>query len=416
MSKKLSLISTFFVISSLVFGELHKPNRIVEFATEVEAGISNNYFSTSDVLVKDLVIDLTKIADEMSDNGFLVEYSLTEKNSLSVNVNEYFRLGFFADVNGSGYLNLGKELFDFLGKGYEVGQSVSMKVDTYADLYLESGISFKSKIAGFGFTVKPSYYVPVLYVPNPHGKVSWSSNENGKLEINASADLQVYSAVNLKSLLEKDSDDSENLDVQQNLVDSLSNGGFNLSFEVEHRILGRMLEAGVFAQIPITPGKLNYEMKRTITASVHTSDNGILDLINDNKPEIEHDFGEAEYSEVSKKFYKPLNFGFELLYRPFGSDWLSLNPMFGVVARNPYSSDIEFYPEYNLPVTLKLFNVLGMTLSTGYLNKAFIHRASFMINARVLELDFGCSLRSTEFVKSFSVSGATAFFAVKIGF
>jgi len=416
---KFFISALFFTLSFTASAELHRPNRIVELGVETEAGVSNNYFSASDFLVKDVVIDLTKIAKEMPDSGFNMEFSVKENNFFNMNFSEYFRLGFSVGAEGYGNVNIGKEIFDFIGKGYSAGSSVSTTLDTYADLYATTSISIRTKIAGFGISLKPTYYVPVLYVPTTKANVKWGSEESGKITANASADYNVYSAVNLKEVLEKNDEDENSedsdYDVLEDLQGALNNGGLDISFEIERRIFTRKLEAGVFGRIPITPGKLKYSMSRTITATFATPENGYLDVLNDEEVESDFDSGESIYGECSKKFYRPLRLGVEAAYRPFG-DWFTLSPMFAIVARSPYSSDVEIFPEYSLAANMKLFNLLGLTLTTSYLNQAFINQVSFMFNFRILELDTGVGLRSGSFANSFALSGLSAYAAVKIGF
>lgn len=403
-NKTIALISTFFISASLASAELHKPSRIVELDFETNMGASNNYFSANEVLVKDLVIDLTQMAEELTGKGFILEYGIRENNAINVNANEKFRLGLFAGVTGNGNINIGNGLFDFLGKGFTANQTKSIELNAYADMYLDAGISFRTKIKEFGVKISPAYYVPLLYVPNPEGKFTLSSKETGKLTADASADLRVYTAFNL-----------DGGDIQADIMNSLSNGGFDISFEVERPILGKLLEGGVYGRIPVLPGKLNYEMSRTVTAHANTSENGIFDFLNDNKPEFEYDFGEATYSEVTQKFHRPLRFGVEAMIRPLSKDWFVIQPTLGFALRTPFSSEIKFYPEFTIPVSLRLKQFLDFTLTTGYLDKVFFNQADFKFNARAIELDFGIGFRSPSFLRSFTPAGATFSFGLKMG-
>ncbi len=410
-------------VSALIFAasfatlgaELHKPNRIVELGFEAEAGASNNYFSAKEFMVKDLVIDLQKIASEIPDHGWRAELFDREKVSFNLNFGERFRLGFFAGLDASGYINVGKELFEFLGEGNQIGESDSVELNGYFDVFLDAGVSFRTKIRDFGISISPSYYVPLIYMPSTTATAEWRTNADGSMYAKASADVRVYSGVDLRRWMDSDAYDSEdNPELNEQIEEALRNGGFDFSLAVEHPIFGKWLEVGGFARIPIIPGTLKYEANRTVSAYIESE--GLLKILEDKTPEKDWDAGEWEYSETSHKIYRPLRFGAEAAFRPFGS-WLTFRPMIALVMRDPYSSESrEVYHEHSLDATLSLLNILSLTVGTAYLNRSYVHHAILAINARVLEIDAGIALRSPDFTKSFMGSGASASLGVKIGF
>ncbi len=414
-TKKIVLAVATFFVSASVFAELRKPNRYFEIGVEAEAGASNNYFSTNEFMVKDLVIDLKKIADEIPSGGWKAEVLDKEKAFINLNISERFRLGFFTGLDVSGSVNIGKELFDFLGNGF-TGGSKSVKLSGHFDAFLDAGVSFRTKIREFGVTISPAYYVPLIYMPSTTATASWSSDSSGKLKANVQANVKVYSAVDMRRWTEKnDFDENANPSLNDEIQSALKNGGFDLSLAVEHPIFGQWLEVGGFARIPILPGTLDYEMSRTVSA--HVSTDGFLKILtDDDELEKEFDSGTATYSKTSHKVYRPLRFGAEAAFRPFGR-WFTLRPMGALVMRSPYDGDErEIFPEYSLSATASLFNVLSLTVGTAYLNQVFVHSALFALNARVLELDLGIALRGGDFLKSFQGTGTSACIGVKIGF
>ncbi len=432
MTMNLKSISTFAAIALfapvLAFSEIHEYNRRVEFGMEAEAGFSNNVVSASDVLVKELVIDLQEFDDKLPRHGLTTEFMLEENNYFNMDINGKFRLGFFAGASGSGYLNLGRGMFDFLAKGLEVGDSYEATMNIYTDLYLNAGASFRTNIGGLGITLKPTYFVPLVYIPNTKATFSWDTSSSGKLQAKAKANLSVYSAVNLEKLFgdgdeeddeteggnEGDDEDESDLQIKEEIMNALSRGGVDLTFGVEYPFIGRVLEAGIYGRIPLIPGKLDYSMSKEINASVYTSENGLIDVINGNSPETEMDVGDTTYSDEPYKLHRPLKFGFEGVYRPHGDTFLVYS-MLGFAIRSPFSNSVKMYPEYAVTGTAKFYNFLGLTLGMKYTDMVFSNQLNFMINTHIFELDTGVALRSPHFFRSFTGAGASVYVALKFG-
>lgn len=413
---RFAIASLFLLASSFAFSEIHEYNRRVEFGMEAEAGFSNNAISASDVLVKELVIDLQEFDDKLPRHGLTTEFMLYENNYFNMDFGGKFRLGFFAGASGSGYLNLGKGIFDFLAKGLEVGDSYEAEMSIYTDLYITTGASFRTNIGGLGITVKPTYFVPLVYIPNTKASFSWDTSSSGKLQAKAKANLSVYSAVNLEKLFgdgEEDNGDDD-LVIKDEIMSALSRGGVDLTFGVEYPFIGRVLEAGIYGRIPMIPGKLDYSMSKEINATVYTSENGLIDVINGNSPETECEIGDTAYSDEPYKLHRPLKFGLEGVYRPHGNTFLVYS-MLGFAMRSPFSSSVKMYPEYALTGTAKFYNFLGLTLGMKYTDMAFSNQLNLMINTRIFELDTGVALRSPHFFRSFTGAGASVYVALKFG-
>lgn len=405
----------FSLLGANLSAEIHEYSRRVEFGVEAEAGASNNFLGTSDFFQKDIVIDLQEFYADMPKRGWKTEFFVNERNYFNMDCSGKFRFGFFVGLDGSGYLNFGKDLFAFLSEGIKVGDSYDAEINAYADLYVETGASLRTNIGGLGITLTPSYFVPLVYVPSTTARLRWSTSSSGKMSATADVDLKVYSAIDLeKRFGSSDEEGDSNEKVIDEVVRALSNGGVDLTFEVEYPFIGRVLEAGVYGRVPILPGKLDYEMSKHIYATVATSDNGIVDILNGNSFENEFEVGDTEYSETTHKIHRPIRLGLEGVYRPHG-ETIYVRPMLGFAIRSPFTNSVKIYPEYSLSGTVKFYNFLGMTLRMAYLNQAFINQVGFMINTHLIELDTGVALRSPNFIRSFKASGASVYIALKFG-
>ncbi len=423
IKSKIAIASLFFIASAFAGAEIHEYNRRVEFGMEAETGFSNNTIAASDVLVEELVIDLQEFDDKIPRHGLTTEFFLNENNYLNMDFGGKFRLGFFAGASGSGYLNIGKGMFDLLAKGISVGDSYEADMNIYTDLYINAGASFRTNIGGIGITLKPTYFVPLVYIPNTKATFTYDSSSSGRLRAKAKANLKVYSAINLENYLGDDDDDDDDTDsdeeddvqISEDIMRALSNGGVDLTFGVEYPFIGRVLEAGIYGRIPMIPGKLDYSMSKEISATMYTSDNGIIDAINENSPETECEIGDTVYSNDTHKIHRPLKFGFEGVYRPHGDTFLVYS-MLGFAIRSPFSNSVKMYPEYALTGTAKFYNFLGLTLGMEYMDMAFSNKLNLMINTRIFELDTGVALRSPHFLRSFTGTGASVYVAMKFGF
>ncbi len=414
--KKLLLTSLFVLLSVSLSAELYKPHRVVEVGVDAEGGFSNNYLAATEILVKDLVIDLQKMSNDVPDSGWNIDLYGKEKNFLNINAGTAFRLGFSAGVEACGNLNLSHDFFDFLSSGYSVGDTMKIDLDTYGDVFVTGSVSLGTRIKGLGIKLTPSYYVPVIYIPKTTGTVSCTTNEAGEIVAHAQADFSVYSAFDLSRFLE--GDDYENVDdteLNQQIQESLSNGGFDFLVELEYPLAGSRFELGAFARVPLLPGKVSYKASRSISADFYQSN--FLGVLNDESTsENSHDFGEFTYSAEEKKVYRPMRLGLEAVWRPLGS-WLEIRPMGACVIRSPYVADERIiYPEYSLDANIKLKEILALSIGTAYLDQVFIQRAGFMLNARLFEVKTQLAMRSGSFDRSFMGAGLGAYLGVRMGF
>ncbi|MCR5725340.1 MAG: hypothetical protein K6G80_09675 [Treponema sp.] len=404
--KKLLAAICAVTTASLLSAELYKPNRIVEFGVETGVGVSNNYFCLPDYLKEEIVFDLKDIADTMAGDGMIIDLYSTSRTFLNINVNEKFRLGFFSGLEASGYINIAEDLFKVLGKGVSIGETQNFQIEGYGDIFATSGISFQTKYRDYGIKIIPTFFMPVLYVANATASVKAVNNSDGSIEVRADAPLDVYTAI-----------DMENIDDEEFTADKLNElfktGGFDLTLEVEKQVR-KTVDVGLFTRIPIIPGRMKHKMTAHMYA--YYVENGFLNYMSeDESHETDHGVDDIVYSSASFKVHRPFRLGAEAAWRPFGK-WMTFRPELAIAVRNPYSSEMTFYPEYALSATFSLFNILGLTAATGYQNRVFVQTLSLMLNARVLEIDAGASLRGANFSRSFNYSGLGAYIAVKAGF
>ena len=410
--KMKKLISRFLIPAFLLFcasfpsfSEIHKTSRYGEIGFDFSGGISNNTFTVTDLLKKNLVIDLKKLSDMTPSGGFNLEFSEYSDFFINLNIKRTFKLGFYAGLSGSGNINVGKDFVDMMGRGMSVGETVKSDIDTYADLYVEAGVKFKTVIKTFHVTFNPELFLPLFYIPASSGSVTYESSSGGKIKLNAKETMEIYSLTGFSSL-------SDPAKLAEALSTSLDHMGFDFAFAIENHIV-KCLDLGIFARIPIVPGKLNHKSITTFEASMW--ENNILGILNGTEDSGSSYTSSSETDDsVEFKVFRPLKIGVEGAWRPFGS-WFTVYPKIALVVRDPYSSSRIFYPEFGLNLEIGT-KVIAFRAGVDYENKVFNDHIGFMLNLHVLELDFATGVRGAEFINAFKGTGVYGSFGLRIGF
>ena len=402
---------------------ISRPHRIFEIGIDSNTGFANSSFGLADILKKEIEIDLKKIASDMPDDGFSLEFYNREKVFVDLNISSRFRFSAFAGVEATSRFGLSKDLFDLLASGISLDESKTVDVSGFADVFMDMGVSFQTLIKGWAVKITPTYFVPLIYIPKTTVSASVSTNSDGEIVASAKSPVNIYTQVNLSDFMDDKSFDNLNL----TMGDILSNGGFDFSLELERNWFHNF-NAGLYTRIPIVGGTLNYKMSTIVYANFY--EKNLLDYI-ETQEKPEHDGGYIkpstfgtddqengfDYTEESYKAHRPLRLGLQASYSPFGQ-WFKIQPMVGFGMRNPYSSgERVFYPEYALDFRLSLlWKIFNFNVGTAYQNQIFQQRAGLSLNFRALEIIAQASWCGTTFASSFSRDGYGAMVGVRIGF
>lgn len=381
------------------------PRRIFEVGFDINMGLSNNYFSASEILKKNLEIDLREIADEIDPNGlgfnfnFLTDFfmNLNLKNGVSVGVSTGL------ETSGGGYI--GKSFFEFLGYGNELNETISVDGNADADIfsYTKTDVSFFIK--DFRVSFGPAVFMPIMHAELSRFDSDFVNGSDGSIAAEVVASYKINSCMPLKPLFDKEFKEFANVDNSNYSI------GFDFSSSVEHQILNTLL-GRCYIRIPIVPGSMSNEASSTITMSYGAKD--IFDIIKNESDNLHFDSGDVVYSKKKIWISRPFRTGAEVAWRPFGN-WMKFDALLGLGVKYPWTGDAKAYVEYKGSVEAALFNVLGISFSTAYLNEVFVHQAGFMLNCRVIELDFGVSSQGANFKKSCTGSGFGAYLGMRIG-
>lgn len=403
-----------FVFGLLIFSQLsadlYKPHRKFEYGIDAEVEASNNNFKLADIMVKNLVLDVQKMADTVPSQGLILDFHMKEKFYVNMNFSSRMRMSIYAGVEAGGYLNLDKKLFDILSKGVSLYENKKFTAEVYTDVFCETGFSYQTLIKNFGVKIAPALYVPVVYVPSTEATATLSMSSDGKIMAKAVAPVSVYTVVDMEKFIE---DGHKAKDININAGDILKSCGFDLAFEVERNFL-EGLNASVFGRIPLIPSKLKHKIDTNLNAYCYET-NALGVMQEQEVHDFDYSYDDFVYSSSSYNVFRPLKFGIQASYRPHG-EWITIQPRLNIVLRDPYSSANRIiYPEYNLTTILSLYRTFGISAGSGYENRVFNHQLGIMLNFRAFEVDAKVGTCGADFFNSFKLSGASGYVGIKIG-
>ena len=403
MKKIIACFTAVLVISTAAFSKNFFTQRFFEIKTGVDFDVSNNLFAANEFMKKDLVIDLRKIADECPENGLNLRADAAPRVEMNINVSD-FHLGFASGLELYESLNVGKDLFDFLGYGNSIGQTMDFTFTDDTDLFAFSQLTVGFKLGRLQITAQPALFMPIVSVRGGGGSITALNDAEGNFNVGMNLNLDVYSAVELK----KNEEGSVSFDTSK--IESIlkSGYGFDLGGGVALN-LTKSLKLDTTCRIPIIPGHLNY--KSNVQGGFDYKMK-LTDFENAEKTERETT---VTNMEDSLAVHRPLKLDVYLNKNFLGS-LFNARAGAGFGIRRPFSDYAVFYPEYYLGFGINLIDIIKVGVSTQYKDQLFIHQLGTTFNIRLIQLDLGISSQSSSFKKSLSVGGVGAYAYVTVGF
>jgi hypothetical protein len=386
--------------------------QIFEMGLDFGVGFDNGLAGLNDVLQKKVVIDLSKIAQNVPDNGAGLNFDLNFDlfmNVKNIHIGEgLWDFGFITNVDGGVNVNIPKSLFELIAEGNTEQHDFSGQISASGGIYTEIGLpaSARYKVAGKTLYVgfKPAIYTPAVYV-SPSSGISYHlyTDKNGKegLFLDTEGGISVYTATSF-----------ENIEPMNFIIGP---SGFDITLEGEYALFPYLDVGGSLSHIPFAPATLTNEMKMGMKPfSVELVGE---DLISGGDPKIDElEFSDPVYNNDAKKEvhrpfrfdvyarYKPLNFA------PFGSEFLVLRPNIGFSV-NVNKGDEKGYFNAGLEISMNLINLFTLYLGSGYQEEVWRQRVGFALNLRAFELDLQAVFRDQTFEGCFNGRG----FEVNLG-
>jgi len=397
MRKLVSLAVVLTALTTSIFARGFFDQRYFEIVTNVPLGISNNAISMNDFMVKDLVIDLGKIADEMPEDGF--KLNMNADPSLAINLNvPLFSLGFKTGVDVSSSANISKDLFDYIGKGNALYEKVKVDTNINADVFTYEEINVGFKVKRFKILAKPTFFMPLVHVTTKDSYVSIENNVDGDLLVEMNTNLEVYSFY----------------DFDKKEMANMPGIGFDIGAEVSYPLFDYLTITGK-TRIPFIPGQLKSKSNLTASMKYKTS---VQDCINGDLGDPEKDSAFSAIESTSYKINRPFKLAGFADFTPFG-DWFVVTGGLGFGIKHPFASDkdeIKGYAEYYLGAKVNFINFVEFNSSMEYTDELFKNQIGFKFNVRIMEIDAGVNLQSNTFAKSWNGSGYGGYLTFALGF
>lgn len=402
MKKILAFIFAAALISSAAFSKNFFSQRYFEIKTGTSVDFSNNLFAFNDIMKKDLVIDLKKLADECPENGFNIRSDAEPRVEINLNIKD-FHLGFASGVEMYENLEIGKDVFDFLGHGNTIGDTMEFTFTNDADVFAFSQIDVGFKVGKIKINARPAVFRPILSIRGGGGSMEVLNDSDGNLNVAMNLKLNVYSATELKSKGNRIEFD------EKKITTALQSGyGFDMGGGISYPFTDSF-SVDASCRIPVLPGYLDHkvEIEGGFDYKVKLSE-----FKNSDKTDRET---VVTNTKETISLHRPLKFNV-YVDKNLAGNLFNARAGGGFGIRRPYSDLAVVYPEYYFGFTLNLIDVFKLGISTQYKDQVFIHQIGTTINVRIIQLDIGVSTQATNIMKSLAVGGMGAYAYVTMGF
>jgi hypothetical protein len=375
--------------------------------SDIGGGFDNGIIGTTDILKKDIVIDLSKIARDVTKDGAGMNFGLYTDFFLdikNIQIGEgLWDFGFTTNIDGNINLNISKSLFTLIAEGNANKHNNSGKISASGGIFTEIGLtgSAKYKVSErtLNVGIKPAIYTPAVYIPSSTGisyKIYTEKNGNDGLFLDTKGEISVYTPTSF-----------DNIEPGRFIVGP---SGFDMSVEGEYALFPFLDVGGSFTHIPFAPAILENEMKMGLKEfSIELEGEK---LMNGEEPKIpEFDFEDPVYvNNVKKEVRRPFRFDVYACYKPLKTGLLVLRPNIGFSV-NATKGDEKGYFNAGFEAKLNLRDIFTFYLGSGYQEEIWKQKMGLALNFRAFELDLETALRNQTFAGCFMGRG----FAITLG-
>jgi hypothetical protein len=372
------------------------------FETGLNAGVGfdNGLVSMSDVLRKEIVVDLSKLTQNISKNGVDINFSpnlnffVNVKNiSIGKNIWDFY---LFTDVEGGIKTNISKSMLTLISEGnfnqHDSSGSISLSGGIFTDISVKG--STKYEIAGRPLYVsaKPSIFTPAVYIPSGSGITYYLSTKKDDKEgifVHTKGGINIYTPTSL-----------ENVNPGRFIIGP---SGFDLSLEGEYALFPFLDVGGSISNIPFAAAILTNQMNLSMTEfQIELSGEDMIAGKGIEIPDIE--FKKTYINSSKLKIHRLLRFDIYGRYKPFDSEFMVLRSNIGFSA-NINKGDGEGYFNVGTEASLSPINILTIYMGTSYTETIWKHKAGLVLNFRAFELDLETALRNQNFIGAFMGRG-----------
>ncbi|GHT69332.1 hypothetical protein FACS1894110_18580 [Spirochaetia bacterium] len=367
-----------------------------EIGSDIGLGLANNMVGFTDILKKNILIDLDKLAPEMDDKGAMLNFDLFADAFFNLTIKERYFLSFYTGLEGGFSESFDKSFMELISRGnLNNHNSAGDALNISGAVFGEIGAGFSTRFEALNDKLKIggslAYYIPIIYMPP--GKVTYDLNTDAGTLITASADIKVYTPIGFTGRGGTELGEPE-IDVGK----ILQSGGVDFSLQAEYRLF-TFLDLGMnFNHIPLVPATLKSGLAVGLDNFTIGSDNLLsnptLDI-----PEIKLTYG--PFSGANQKALRPMKLDIYADCRPFSNDLLLVRPNIGFTAIYPDPEEAHF----NIGALVKtslVKNIFNIYLAMGIDGGIWKNRIGLGLNFRAAEFLMEVSAQSQKFDKSFT--------------
>lgn len=417
MKKLLLSLFIFTTVISFSFAERHWNDRIFEINVNVPVNISNNTLVLDDIMRDTIVIDFTKIADNMTSDGFNTIINASPSTGFKIEVPSGLLFGLSTGVDLYSNLTIDQSLFEFLGHGNKLNEDLDIDLDGYVDafLYLRADVGWDYD--KFKITLSPSLYTALLHASTNGSYVKVTNSNDGTFAYKLQGNINLYSITGIDDSMKDAFKSMDFAQIGNRLLGEMNNiwqsAGFDMQVGFSYELYRYFTLIGN-VKIPVIPARLSYVVPISISSEFETS---ILDVVNDETgtPSFEKDIGSCQRAEY--KINRPMKITVMGNFHPWNGV-MEYYGGFGLGFDHPFASNPEdrgVYVDYLLATRFGILNTLNFYLSTERTDRIFIHKATVALNVRLIEVDVGVASESTSLINSFKAGGVGAFVNVSVG-
>jgi len=372
-----------------------------EMGFDVGVGFDNDLLKMSDVLKKDLVIDLGKLGSDVRDAGFNLNLGLL--GGLFLNIKNIpigggkWDFGFSSGMDGNLHFNVPKDLFTLLSEGNKKQQSFNGTISASGGIYASVGLSgsaqYKVQEKNLRVGVKPAVFIPLAVAPKSGINYRLDSVED--IHLTTSGEIAVYGLV--ADIMEGDS-------VQVKT-------GLDVSLEGEYELFSFLDVGATLSRIPLAPAKMQNRM--IVVIDDFSLDIKGEDLIRGEDIDLPDFDYTTRYESANYKVFRPLRFDVYARYKPFEDILFVVRPNMGFsVSINDKQGYFNVGAEAQIELLRGMFRFHA---GTGLEESLWKQRLGLAVNVRAFELDLEGVFRSQSFPGSFSGRGFGVNFGLRFG-
>jgi hypothetical protein len=418
-------------------GPFRIPNRNFETGIlNLNIGASNNFMPTSEIFKEKVTIDIDKFSSGLNINA----NAFLNPVFFNYNKNNIWGYGLSTGLDITGIVGLDGGMLTF-HEGNAVNSDAGAAV--FAEVNVHGFLTFEK----FKIKLKPAVYYPLLYaVPDnfSYTYINKKTGDRNETYFNIELDMRVYTPFPMSD--DYDFKDIKNIfgTIKDTIKDISARPGVDVSVGAEYplsEVLGLNkkidfldFDVGIdFINIPVYPAVMEDYIQMIVNLGNGDEPIKIFDddMFSDDFEQIDmkkyFDYSKGDPQKDKINVFRPFKTLISANWRPFGSplkadsneinklkrEWLTFTPILGFSINPLYYQPVSF--EGGIKTRLSLVNFFIAALNIGYYDRLWKNSLDLAINFRIMEIDFGASMQSADFLKSWSGGGFGASFGLKFG-